>query len=535
MLFSFLPLLALVFGAVNLEGYGVPFPRTWLITAIIIGLGGLAWLDLNLRHRHLDPDVIMTWQYRSQWALTVWVLAVWWGASPPRLLLGRTAEATLWQITVLLPAMAVYLAGLALTNRPFFDAMADWRSPRQSAGDFFRARLAVPLLFVPPILAWVVVEDLFYGPGVAALGEVAASPARLALIPLFFVVLYLLSPTLFNLAWRARPLPEGTLAERLRALSQQLGVPISGVHLWDTFEEPIANAAVAGLSSRFRYVYITKHLRETFADDGIVAIVAHELAHLRLGHVGLYLLFSLDLAFFSLFVSFWLYYHHPWLLLAHPTAIEWLDAGLFLLGFFGIFTALARECELQADQLAAQTVGKNEVAQTLTLVAARIGDVEPLRGWRRWTSTHPGFPERLAAIANARTTADLLKSGRKMLFVLIAAGLGLLAAAWPTLSLAGTLAGARTHLAARQTAMARTALVAAHKGLGWHPEVLRLSAELSWQQNRFVSAAVFAADAVTNLEIASRLGLQIPQQPTPPEIALQLDLVEFLLQLLHFR
>lgn len=544
MLAGFLPLLLLVFGSANLEGLASPLPLTTTVAWLLVGLAGFAWLDARLRAGGHEPETVQAWQHRFHWALAAWIVGLWWAASPVRLLLGLGPGPALAQTVVVLPAGLLFVALLAATHHSFYVAMGPWRLASQTPADHLRARLSVPLLFFPPILAWIAIEDLCYGNSLNAVVELASSPAKIALIPLFFVGLYLVSPSLFNLAWRAQPLDDPRLAARLMQLAQEAGIPLSGVRVWDTFGEPIPNAAVAGLSRRFRFVYLTGYLRETVPDHQIVAIVAHELAHLRLGHVWVYLLFSLDLACFSLGTGFWLYYHHPRLLLSFPDLTTWLDLAFFLAGFFLVFTALARRAELQADQFAARLVGPAAMGEALGDLAARLGEEAGGRGgWRQWFATHPGFATRLERLARPAPLAQLASESRRWLVALVAVGLLLLGVGWPTFGLAGDLERGRLALAAGRHAEAAAMLARCRARVPTHPDVLDLAARLALAEGRYVRAAAAGADTLLDLNLTQildfpggdrRAGSEVAQEAAAPEVAAQFDLVEFLLQLLHF-
>jgi STE24 endopeptidase len=94
----------------------------------------------------------------------------------------------------------------------------------------------------------------------------------------------LLSPLVVRFVLPTRRLPDGKLRERLAALTSAAGVRLGGIFIWDT-QGTSANAMVSGFVWPLRYVFLSDHLLETFTDEQIEAVMAHELGHVRGRHV----------------------------------------------------------------------------------------------------------------------------------------------------------------------------------------------------------------------------------------------------------
>lgn len=81
-----------------------------------------------------------------------------------------------------------------------------------------------------------------------------------------------------------RPMPEGPLRRRLLDVCHAHRVKIRELMLWNT-NGTMINAVVMGLFGRFRYVVITDHLLESMNEEEVVAVMAHEIGHVRRRHI----------------------------------------------------------------------------------------------------------------------------------------------------------------------------------------------------------------------------------------------------------
>ena len=154
-----------------------------------------------------------------------------------------------------------------------------------------QARLHLGLILLPA-LAVILVQDLFarYAPQAAIDGQ-----AWWLSLPLLAGV-YMFLPLALRMIWRTSPLPDGELRSRLEAVCAEQDCPLSNILVWHT-EGHVANAAVAGMSRRLRYVFLTDGLLKRLSHDEIAAVVHHELGHIARWHLQLrMLLLTLPLA-----------------------------------------------------------------------------------------------------------------------------------------------------------------------------------------------------------------------------------------------
>lgn len=206
----------------------------------------------------------------------------------------------------------------------------------------------------------------------------------------YLLAIQCLSPWLVQLANPTAPLPaDHPVAQMAMELSSAAGVRVGAVRVITSGEAKIANAMVSGLWPRQRRIYVTDHMLATFSQAEIRAILAHEVGHLRHGHLWWYFGFALGgaliipkavplldyLAFFR--ASAW---------------SPWIAIGLYWGLMFKFFS---RRFERQADLYAVESTG--DVAmfqQALEKLAEVNGSVKQYAKWDIF-QTHPPIAERI--------------------------------------------------------------------------------------------------------------------------------------------
>ena len=263
--------------------------------------------------------------------------------------------------------------------------------------------IAVPLLIAMPVF---VVEELLHGvtsirealhlhPSLQFVGILVLLPALLSLAPLVLRGLF---------PWQ--PLPDGPLRHRFEQLAKASSTPCRDFLVWQVGRLPLLTACVAGPFPRLRYIFLTDALVRTLSHQQLEAVVAHELAHARRGHMLLYLAWAaLFLAILGLMVSSDM---RPEAIGAAVAAsasdasaadLDWLDqmsalaslAGLIIGWWFLAFGWLSRRVELDADREGARLVGSAApLCQALEQIIALSGGRRDRKGWR-----HPSVAQRV--------------------------------------------------------------------------------------------------------------------------------------------
>jgi STE24 endopeptidase len=179
--------------------------------------------------------------------------------------------------------------------------------------------------------------------------------ASLAAVPVLLLFMPLVMKPLLGL----KSMPAGPIRARLESLARRLQFQCTDFLLWHT-HGAAANALIAGLLPRVRYVVFTDRILEELPPDELDAVFGHEVGHAKHGHIWLYAGFlTLSLSMIAALLLFigqqidasgalelpeskaWLEKYKTWLELP-PVVIA---AGYL----FVVFGALSRRCERQAD------------------------------------------------------------------------------------------------------------------------------------------------------------------------------------------
>jgi STE24 endopeptidase len=229
--------------------------------------------------------------------------------------------------------------------------------------------------------------------------------AALSLVNLGISVAYpLVIAPLFN---KFSPLPEGSIAEKIRGLAERLDFKMSGIFVMDgSKRSKHSNAYFTGLGSTKRVVLFDT-LVEQMSEEEILAVLAHEIGHEKKRHVLKGMALSLALSF----VGFWvlsLLRHWVPLYPAFGFAGASKEALVFILGlasgpltFFlaPAFSAWSRRHEYAADRFAAEAAGSEAMMSALLkLNRENASNLTPHPWYSFWYYSHPTLSERLRAL-----------------------------------------------------------------------------------------------------------------------------------------
>ncbi len=235
-------------------------------------------------------------------------------------------------------------------------------------------------------------------------------------ITLIQVLVTFIAPVIFlPLFHKFTPLPAGELKDAIAAYARQQDFRLQGIYTVDGSRRSTKSNAFFTGFGKLRRIALFDTLVKQHGTDELVAVLAHEIGHYRLGHVIKLMLISilasgLALACMSLFL------HAPGLYAAFG-----LDYGRLVGGtpplyaglvIFGLLYApismvlhllqryVSRRCEWQADEYAARTTGKPEALVTalLRLSVESLVDVTPHPLKVVMEYEHPPVLERIRAL-----------------------------------------------------------------------------------------------------------------------------------------
>jgi STE24 endopeptidase len=229
------------------------------------------------------------------------------------------------------------------------------------------------------------------------------------LFALITLLLMYLSPVLIEpLFFKFQPLQDEALAERVKDVMKQAGLQVERVQQVDASRRSKhSNAYFTGIG-RVKRIVLFDTLLEQMSDDEILAVLAHEAGHWKLGHIWKRLL-AMELV--SLVVC-WLF----WLVLSWEGLPAWFGLAevsflgkVLLVGFLAslvsfpltpISSLRSRRHEWQADQFARNLTGEpGSLASALVkLCKENLSNLHPHPFYAWFYYSHPPVVERIARL-----------------------------------------------------------------------------------------------------------------------------------------
>ena len=232
------------------------------------------------------------------------------------------------------------------------------------------------------------------------------APALVAVAALFLVAQPLLVQPLFN---RFEPLRDRGLAREIERLGAEMGVEVETVQVADASRRTTtANAYVAGLGPTRRVVFYDTALDGRFSDAELVALAAHELAHVERRHLWKGLAWFALLAVPGLVVVALATERRGGLREPANVPLALLLVVVLSLATLPAQNALSRRYEAEADWLAlvATDDPENVAALERRFAVTSLADPDPPAWARIVLSTHPPALERIAMARAFATRSD---------------------------------------------------------------------------------------------------------------------------------
>ncbi len=283
---------------------------------------------------------------------------------------------------------------------------------QQPCAAYIRSRLRFGLGLIAPWIFILLLSDLaslWLPAGMVAKLEQPA--AQIVIFIAFLLFMTAIAPPLLVHLWRCRRLPDSPLREAIVALCRRQRVGCREIMLWQPFEGRMATAAVIGAFPWSRYLVVTPDLLRLLDGREVLAVMSHELGHVRYRHLLYFLLF-----FLTFFVFNFLYYDlgTAWLLTTGP-ALKLLESSGgtpeiflslleivplllgYLLFFRYIFGWFLRNFERQADLASLELPGLAPgLVSAFTKLGWLLGPAGEKPNWH-----HYNIPERIAFLRAA--------------------------------------------------------------------------------------------------------------------------------------
>jgi len=283
----------------------------------------------------------------------------------------------------------------------------------ESASQFIREQISVQFgVFIPWLVLSFFLDLLLLLPLPGLEGWVGSPVFQLIFYALFFLLLVILSPLIMIYFWRCHPLDDDDLRSDIENLCKAHGVRFRGVLSWDALGGGLITAGVIGLFPRYRYLLITPRLRQLLSRDEMLAVTAHEIAHVKRRHLLHYFAFILGFILISMGSIqrlLLLFFNTRWgqALIVNPQGelrsdligfiYVALSLSLLILYFRFVFGYFMRHFERQAD-LYPLSAGMNPgpLLSAFEKLARITGDDGTEKNWHHFT-----LPKRMATVEAA--------------------------------------------------------------------------------------------------------------------------------------
>lgn len=230
----------------------------------------------------------------------------------------------------------------------------------------------------------------------------------MALFTLFmmFISPYIIEP-LFN---KFEPVTEAGLEDEIRAMMEKAGLAVGSVMQMDASKRSgHSNAYFTGIG-RVKRIVLYDTLIKQMNHREIVAVLAHEIGHWRLGHIWKRLLLAETVAFFCAWGA---YYALNWAGL--PGLLGYseisLAARMIILGFVAslltfpltpLSSWLSRRQEYEADRFAKDVTNDPEAMATalVKLSAENLSNLHPHPLYAAFYYSHPPVVERVRSLGS---------------------------------------------------------------------------------------------------------------------------------------
>lgn len=271
---------------------------------------------------------------------------------------------------------------------------------RQSARTFTWNNLKINLPIILPWLLLSLVADLLLRTEIPVVRAVMASAwGEQTVFLALFLSLAVIFPVIVTRMWGCTPLPDGPARRMIETFCREQGVAYAEIMLWPLHEGQALTAGVMGVIGRFRYLLITPALLQTMTPEEVLAVMAHELGHVKKRHLQIFLVLFMGFGLLAHLSSYPILYlltnsdlfyrmihlanKQPGNALAFastvPIFVLLIVYFRYVLGFF------MRNFERQADLFALVTMGGSDaLIRVFEKIAWLSGDIRDLPSWHHF-------------------------------------------------------------------------------------------------------------------------------------------------------
>lgn len=189
--------------------------------------------------------------------------------------------------------LAVFISFLAATWFWAYQTMGDVLNLGESTGSYIWGNVKFNLGIVVPWLFLSVLMDVVNLDGLPFLVQIFGMIT-------FMVLLAVFAPAFVVRFWDCKPLEDSELKRDILTYCESQGVKFKGIMSWNALNRSLVTAGVIGLVYPFRYLMITPELMRVLDREELMAVVSHEVGHVKRKHMFFYLFFIIVFLFIGL-------------------------------------------------------------------------------------------------------------------------------------------------------------------------------------------------------------------------------------------
>lgn len=321
--------------------------------------------------------------------------------------------------------LLVFLLHLCIVWFWSFRALGDILSTSSTVSDYIRSQIKFNLVIVIPWLMLSLLIDLLFLVRIPfVLSILNSAVAQVVFVGLLLLFISLFAPVLITRLWDCQPLAESELKEKISDFCRSQGVRFKKIMSWNAMNRGLVTAGVVGLVKPFRYLLITPGLINLLSPDETLAVVSHEVGHVKKKHLLYYLVFFIGfmILIFSaldrvlnLFLNTRLGFS---LVFSANGEVNFsflsilrifISLFIFVLYFRFVFGFFMRNFEREADLYCFQSgINPDHLIAGFMKLGTRMGDDGKQKNWH-----HYNISQRIDYIRRSKQNPELIQSHRR--------------------------------------------------------------------------------------------------------------------------
>lgn len=243
----------------------------------------------------------------------------------------------------------------------------------------------------------------------------------------FLLILMIFMPAMIRTWWGCKPFEDSYKVNELKEFLKQHHFKYREILRWPLFEGRMMTAGVMGIIPRYRFILITDSLMEQLSIDELKAVLAHEMGHIRYGHLIFYLIFFMGYVVLSAGIFDIFFYYvltRPQILKISETEGGFPKELFFVWGSLPIILSMIlyfryvmgffmRNFERQADLYSSKVMGTPYYTiSSLEKIAFISGKIRDMPSWH-----HFSIKERVECLLKTIKNTKLLKKHNQFVFL----------------------------------------------------------------------------------------------------------------------